>query len=277
MIWAKLLFSFLLCFVFFIGVAYSQKAERTKITFASDEWCPYNCDPKAKDQGYVVEILKAIFEDQFNYKIEYKIMPFSRALDYVEQGKIHGVIGTSIREGGDWKDDPNPKKVVNNPKEEFAQQRAHFFVKKDNPWRFDMKIPYDSLSKLKGKILLIQDYGHEQLDHIKKLKKELRVGGDRPQESMIEMLKNNRCETITEDPYVLQYVLERMKIQGKINKEFKMVDAGAAGSAYALYVGMCMQDKCKNLPALFDKGMRVIRKNGRLGQILAKYNIKDWK
>ncbi|MCK4875694.1 MAG: transporter substrate-binding domain-containing protein, partial [Sulfurimonas sp.] len=62
------------------------------ITIASDMWCPYNCSPKSKQPGYIIEVAKAVFEP-LGYKVIYKLMPWSRALKMTEYGKINAVAG----------------------------------------------------------------------------------------------------------------------------------------------------------------------------------------
>ena len=63
---------------------------KEKIILAADMWCPYNCEPDSKNPGFLIEMAKIIFEEH-DIEIEYRLMPWSKALDAVKNGSIHAI------------------------------------------------------------------------------------------------------------------------------------------------------------------------------------------
>jgi polar amino acid transport system substrate-binding protein len=73
-----------------ITVGWSQKT----ITIRADIWQPYNDNPKGAQQGYVIDLMRAIYEKQ-GFVLDYQIMPWSRALGETEGGVWDCVVGAS--------------------------------------------------------------------------------------------------------------------------------------------------------------------------------------
>lgn len=237
-----------------------------EVVFVADPWCPYNCEPGSDMPGYVIEIAQAVFKEH-GIKFTYKTMPWARALEEIKNGKVTGAIGASDA-------DVKTYKVV-LPKEEFAHQASGFFVKKGNPWKFDMNKAEDSIKKLKNKIGMIEDYTYFHADFIKSVGKDARIGGDKPLEQMISMLMMGRLDAFIEDPAVAKYTFNQMKKEGKVKSNEDIEFVGSAENPIPLYVGFC--SKCKKEAKIFGEGFAKLRANGKLKQILDKYSVSDWK
>ncbi len=80
--------------LFLTLISLNSFAEDKLLTFASDPYCPWNCDDPV-NKGIAVDILKAIFEPK-GYKVEYINMPWTNALKNVRQGKFTGVMIASL-------------------------------------------------------------------------------------------------------------------------------------------------------------------------------------
>ncbi|MGK5093936.1 hypothetical protein WDW89_18225 [Deltaproteobacteria bacterium TL4] len=57
------------------------------LSVRADFWPPFNGDPKASRPGYMIEVLKAIFEPQ-GYVVDYQILSWDQALESVRKGEF---------------------------------------------------------------------------------------------------------------------------------------------------------------------------------------------
>lgn len=78
-------------------IATTGMVSAQKLVVVADEWCPYNCQPQAKRSGYVIELLKAAFGTR-DVKVDYRIVPWKRALMDTRAGKTGAVIAANEKE-----------------------------------------------------------------------------------------------------------------------------------------------------------------------------------
>ncbi|WP_157729877.1 transporter substrate-binding domain-containing protein [Bacterioplanes sanyensis] len=71
------------------------------LSIRSDTWYPMNGDPQADKPGFMIEIAKAIFEPQ-GITIDYRLMPWERALSEVRAGRIDCVVGAYVEDAPDF-------------------------------------------------------------------------------------------------------------------------------------------------------------------------------
>ena len=119
----------------------SAIATKEKIVLAADYWCPYNCDPKDKNLGYLVELAQEAFEI-YDIDVEYRLMPWSEALLAVKEGRINGIIGFD-----------NEDRDLLVPKIPQAYSVISTFTAKDSSWVYDDLQSFDN-----QKITLVLDY-----------------------------------------------------------------------------------------------------------------------
>ena len=85
----KLLILTLCCFC--ASLTMTAKAEIPKsITLAAADWCPYTC-PSNENPGIVVEYLQQILTP-YNITLDIQYLPWSRALEEVDTGRISGLV-----------------------------------------------------------------------------------------------------------------------------------------------------------------------------------------
>ena len=48
--------------------------EARTLRVVADEWCPYTCAADAPQSGYLVDLVRAMFEP-LGYRIDYRVMP----------------------------------------------------------------------------------------------------------------------------------------------------------------------------------------------------------
>ena len=232
------------------------------ISLRADIWYPFNGQPDDPKPGYVVEILRTVFEPK-GYKIDYQIMPWKRAIAEGEKGTIQGIIGASKTDAPTY----------TYPEETIGVSDSFFFVKKGSAWK------YTGIDSLKGKLLGIASgycYSDPLDSYIQanagnpKLIDE--SSGDSPLELGIKKLKAGRIEVFVEMEVVFWAEVDRM---GLSRDDFVCV--GALGKPENLFVAFSpVKPESKELAAVFTEGLRSLRKSGELAKILSRYNVKDW-
>lgn len=96
----KALFSALLLLPAALGFVGDSRASDSRISdalpnrvsFVGDIWCPYNCAEQEADKGALVELLTEILKRR-GIALDYRVLPWSRALQEVREGRIDGIIG----------------------------------------------------------------------------------------------------------------------------------------------------------------------------------------
>lgn len=66
-----------------------------RVSFVGDIWCPYNCAEQEADKGALVELLTEILKRR-GIALDYRVLPWSRALQEVSEGRIDGIIGAGV-------------------------------------------------------------------------------------------------------------------------------------------------------------------------------------
>lgn len=232
----------------------------TTIKIRGDQWCPYNCDPASGAEGYQVDILRAIFEPE--YKIDYKMMSWSRAIIEAKQGKIDGLVGATDYDGAE----------LLYPKESLGLSVSYFFSIKEK------NLP--SISKIADvdnkKIGIISDYRYGPLvDRLVAQKHPafVKFFGDSAQQKILRTMLGGRLDYILEDPQVISAVLASMKLKADTLKANGALDQAPLRS-YVVFSKA--KPSSKDLVKKFEEGVKQIRKSGKLLQILKKYNLEDW-
>lgn len=65
-----------------------------KIVLAADYWCPFNCEPRSQDEGFILEIIREAFANK-NIDIEYIMEPWVKAIEDFNNAKIDGIIAAN--------------------------------------------------------------------------------------------------------------------------------------------------------------------------------------
>ncbi|NTV29169.1 MAG: transporter substrate-binding domain-containing protein [Candidatus Omnitrophica bacterium] len=251
----------LLMLVFLMVFAVRTYADT--IVVRADSWPPYNADPAASEPGYVVEILKAVFEPQ-GHKIDYQTMPWTRAVADMMEGKVDAIIGASHADAPD----------ALYPAESMGVILNAFFVKKDSTWKYS---GVDSLKTIK--LGVIDGYPYDDDGAIDKYIKagadpEVQVmTGDGSLERNIKKLQAGRLDAVVENEIVMEATLKNMGIAAG-----EIVNAGKADEQKDLFVAFTPnKDTTKKYSQLWDEGIKKLRESGELKKILDRYSVKDWR
>jgi polar amino acid transport system substrate-binding protein len=133
---------FFLSIFLFLLFNNNVNAARKKLVLAGDYWCPYNCSKDPNYQGFLVDVTRRALHI-YGIDIEYRIMPWRKALTGIKKAKIDGIIGISQIKGLNL--------VTTKFPLEYSVISA--FTRNDNDW------VYDGSDSLRGKKLgIIMDY-----------------------------------------------------------------------------------------------------------------------
>jgi polar amino acid transport system substrate-binding protein len=232
------------------------------VSLRADAWCPFNCAPDSPQPGYMIEIVKKVFEPA-GHQIDYQLLNWARALDEVRAGKISGVVGAAKGDAGD----------LVFPDEELGASVSAFVALKTDTWNFNGP---DSLN---GKVLgCIRDYSYgttidPYIEANKNDPNKIQVAsGDNALELNLRKLQKGRLGAVVDGEAVLQYNLTRLGLDGELRL------AGSDNNPDPVYIAFAPGNpKSKEYAELLSKGIAELRAKGQLKEILTKYGVKDWK
>lgn len=235
-------------------------AEATTLVAVADEWCPYTCAEAAPQPGYLVDILRAAFEP-LGYRIEYRVLPWTRALRETLVGRADMALGATPENAGD----------LLLPRLPAGRDESSFAVRRDSPWR------YGGVGDLEAITLgVTADYTYfpEVDDWIARHRHDpLRIDvatGESPLEGSLRKLQNGRIDAFIENRNVLLYAASRHRTRFGIRLEGRIAGSDIViGFSPATPRGPALVDA-------FDARLRELRASGELAAILARYGLDDW-
>lgn len=240
-----------------------SSASADTITVRADSWPPFNDDPSSDQPGYVVELLKAVFEP-LGHVIDYQTLPWTRAVEDVTAGKIDAIIGASETDA--------PGCVF--PSEPIGMMANHLYVLKGSAWSFQ------GLDSLKGiKLGCIEGYAYDEAEIDAYIKASSApavqaVTGDGALEKNIQKLQAGRIDAIIECAPVMQFTLQKMSIA----EDVIVATGPQAGESSPLYVAFTpAKETSKKYAEQFSEGLGKLRASGELKRILDRYQQADWK
>jgi len=229
------------------------------ITIRADSWYPINGEPGSEKPGYMIEMARKILGDA-GHSVDYRLMPWERALAEVRQGNIDCVVGAYIEDAPDFV----------YPTESWGMDESAFYVKKGETWRYT---GLDSLASVK--LGLIGGYAYDDaFDQYVQSHPDVvqYVKGDNALENNIKKIMGGRITATVESPLVMRAKLKDMGLQADI------ISAGNLGEPSDMYIA-CSPAKpsSKALVELIDAGTQNLRASGELKDILDNYGLTDWK
>lgn len=244
------------------GVLSAREGVTAEITVAADPWCPYNCEADSAQPGFAIEVLReALAADAI--VVRYQVMPWSRAVLEAREGNIAGVVEANAQTAA--------KNGLRIGKEPLGYATFCLFVAADNPLRYRGA---GELAQLQG-IGLVSgyDYGKQfgpELARPQLQGRLIRISGNKTAERLIRMLQSDRIQGFIENDYVIRYTLARLELQHSVRS------AGCAEPHPGYIAFSARGNAVHDYTGKLDAGIRRLRASGRLGQILARYNLSDW-
>jgi polar amino acid transport system substrate-binding protein len=229
------------------------------VSIRADNWFPMNAEPGSKNEGYMIDIAREIFK-KAGYTVDYKIMPWKRAIKSVRSGKIDCVVGAYIEDAPDF--------IF--PTENWGMDITGYYVANKSNWTFN---GFNSLLDKKVGVINGYSYGGE-FDNLVKSRTDVfkASSGSDAIDKNFKKLISNRLDVVVASESAATAKLKELKLNGKI----KM--AGTNPTKEPLFIACSpAKESSKELIVLVDKGTQALRTSGKLKQILAKYGLKDWK
>ena len=216
-------------------------------------WCPYACNEAEPQWGFAVEIAQAALKSA-GYSVDYRNMPYERALREVQAGRIDATLPTFRREAPDF--------IF--PEHSASLTEYCFYVPDNEPWR------YSSLESLKnirfvatagysyGKT--IDDYIAANLEQSTAL-----IKGDDVPERLRRMVHLGRYDALLDDRLLFE---SSQSINGLVN-------AGCLDESHAGYLALSPEDPDRSdaIAGAFNRGFERIRADGQICKILEKYGL----
>lgn len=229
------------------------------IIIAADRWCPINCDPADSEPGVMVEIARRIFSGA-GHTVEYRILPWARAVKTCRNGLITGVIGAFVGDAPDFIFPENELLMISG---------NALFVAKDSKWIYT-DIP--SLSDVNLGAILNYDYGEKANNYIREGKKVQLISSENPLDQNILKLLIGRIDVIIEAEPVFWYVAGKKGVHDKFKKAGQISDAKKCYIAFSPAI-----PKSGEYARILSDGIDTLRQSGELGEILHRYGLSDWK
>lgn len=242
--------------------AVGPSAQADRLSLRADYWCPYNCQPTGDRQGYIIDIARAVFAPRGD-EIDYDIIPWSRALLEVEQGKITAAIGAV----------PNEAPALRFHREPIGLSGNSFAIRRD------FTFSYTGIDSLRGlRFGAMQDYSYDNGGEIDQYVAQAHSSGDTLQlvsghegtSQNLRKLMGNRVDVIIDSHFVIQYAVSELELTDRV----AVLPAFAPGPIYLAFNPTAPQTAAY-IDAL-DNGIRSLRASGQLAAILARYGLRDW-
>lgn len=220
--------------------------------------CPYICDINDPQSGFMLDIAREIFEGQ-GYQVQFDPLPWSRALRSVRSGGLDGIAGVLRRNAPD----------LIYPRQAQALSDYAFFVPQDSNWQHTGLV-----SLWQVRIGITQDISYGSMDsYIHRYLDDARIqslAGEAAIDQNLLALKRQRIDVVLEDRAVMGYHLRSDALT------ISLKEAGSLHSEH-LYIAFSPgSPRASEYSQILSDGLDLLRADGRLDQILARYGLSDW-
>lgn len=230
-----------------------------RLVVAADRWCPYNCEPGSAKPGYLVEVLREVFEPR-GIVVEYRVMPWKRAVFETEHGRIDGALGAVAGDRG--------RNLIGE--EGLGVNATVLVVRRGEEFEYAGPKSLDGLA-----VGVVADYSYDSDGSLDRYLRARRESGDSlyvvrqdaPLRSLFTMLERGRIDVFPENRYVARHAIGQMRLLDSVS----LVETGRGD---AVYVAFSPNDRGRRYVRQLDAGIRRLRASGRLAEIMASYGIR---
>lgn len=241
-----------------LSVTFNVSADTLRVR--ADPWFPMNGQPDVELPGYMIELAKAVFEPR-GVKVDYQVMPWSRAVQQTREGYFDCVVGAYKSDTRDF--------IF--PEEHWGLDSPQFFVATGDNWRFN-----GDLNDLADrKVGIIADYFYEEAfdDYAKQnqgLSFQFMTGSD-PLKKNIQKFMARRIDTLLESHLVMKAKLQQMGLRD----HFK--SAGQLIPPVEMYIACSPAlESSQQYVKWVDETTKAMKQDGRLERLLARYGLTPW-
>ncbi|MDE2594244.1 MAG: transporter substrate-binding domain-containing protein [Burkholderiales bacterium] len=226
------------------------------VVASPDFWCPFSCEAGSKQEGFTIDILKAIFQP-LGRTVHYRNMNYPRALEEVRRGHANATPSTFREEAPDF--------VF--PRLPISRNQYCVYTHVGQTWT------YDGPASLRNKkIGIIQGYSYgPRLDafirqHPNQF--ESHTGDDLTLRIATKVVKQ-RMDGLIEDTNLVHYFMS-------VHPDFALREAGCEADTHAYFALSPALPISATLANEFDQGMRRLHDTGQLEHIMRQYGLHDW-
>ncbi|EKA5638189.1 transporter substrate-binding domain-containing protein [Vibrio navarrensis] len=226
-------------------------AHAATITAAQDPWPPF-VQQDNMNKGISVEIVTEAFKTQ-GYDVDFKIMPWTRALNDVKEGRVDVLVATWFTQ---------ERTSYLNYSQPYLENSLKFIKRKGDSFE------YQDMSSLTGKnVGIVRNYGYgdEFLNA---------TNFNKPEANDLltnaKKLLGNRIDLTLEDELVAKSILSGA---GMNLADFEFTQNALSINPLHVTSGVA-NARNGEIIAAFNKGLAEIKANGTFDNILRKYGIK---
>ena len=243
-----------------LGSSLSGSLKAAPLLMVANDWCPYSCAQEDALPGYVVELMRDIFAES-DTAVEYRVVPWSRAIRMVEQNKASVLLATT------FKDTPHL------PLSDLVGLDTSCFYATEAA-----AVQNPDMARIRQlRLGVIQDFSYDNGGELDAYIAEepasvLTSSGANALQNNFEKMAAGRIDLLVENCNVGDFSLRRFGLQGKVRK-VGTIDHYRNG----LLIGFNPDDP--RVPQWIERVNRRIaekRANGELQALLHKYGLQDW-
>jgi polar amino acid transport system substrate-binding protein len=216
-------------------------------------WCPYACSALGLRSGFTVDIARAALESE-GHKVVYKNLPYDRALVEAKSGRIDAIMPTFKGEA--------PSFVF--PSYAVSLTEYCFYVPEDELRRYS---GLDSIENMRFVATSGYSYGEDMDAYISNNQggRVILIGGDDVSNRLREIVRRGRVDALLDD---------RLLFESSQNG-VGLVNAGCLDGRHSGYLALSPEDPDRSsaIAEAFDRGIRTIRGDGQICEILEKYRL----
>lgn len=226
------------------------------VVVAPDFWCPFSCKAGAAQEGFTIDILRAIFAP-LGRRVRYQNLNYARALVAVRAGRYSATSPTYKDEAPDFVYPATP----------ISRNRYCFYTAPDRHWL------YKGAPSLAGqRIGIVQGYAYgkdiDQAVAQKVAAFEVNYGEGLTYR-MARKLLLGRLDSFVEDENLVNYTMA-------LHADIRLRQAGCAPVSYSYFALSPARPESAALAGEFDQGMARLHESGQLERILKAYGLHDW-
>lgn len=250
----------LLCICMSSNVIATEEMPNKTIIIAGDNWCPINCSADSPNKGFMIDVATEALALS-GYSVKYEEIPWTRAVGLARKGKIHGIVGAFKGDAPDFHFSQSPLLNI-SPNSLFA--------KKQSSWRYNgiRSLNAVRLGAIKG-----YDYGEKLNNYIQSVASTdessiVQIYGNDAVNRSIQFLLRDRIDVFVETGPVFWYQVKQMGISDQV------VQVGNVSEPEPCFIAFSPNlEVSQQLSNALDKGMAILKKQGRVQQIADKYGL----
>jgi len=245
------------------SIAIVKKMLNEKVVWAvSDVYPPYTFHSKEENKGFVVDVLKEIFEP-LGYIVNYQTISWEKSLKMIDKGHADCLLGGYAKHAVNM--------GIPVPKYPIGVMRMHFFGKKgsyaDTEWEYDGT--EESLMKVKIGVQAGAVYGDEFDTYFKKAPRfsvQPNFGNQATRNNILKVLAG-RIDVIIEDHNVLSFLVHQMDLK---NKLISVGHEQNMGTPYYIFFSR-KSPYYAQYTEILEKGLKQMIQSGQIDKIKTRY------